>query len=76
MRPTEGHIFLQSAYHQKHQNNLLTLISKTNLEITIQKSEINNDENTIKIQQAITKAKLGQHGLLTNARVGSGAVEE
>jgi hypothetical protein len=43
---------------------------------SIQISEINNVSNVIIIQKANTKSSLGQQGLPTNAKVGSGAMEE
>jgi hypothetical protein len=42
----------------------------------IQNSEVNNVQNAIIIQKAITKSSGGQHGPPTNAKVGSGVAKE
>jgi hypothetical protein len=44
--------------------------------LEIQNGEVNNVQNVIVIQKAITKLSVGQHGRPTNANVGSGAAEE
>jgi hypothetical protein len=41
-----------------------------------QNSEVNNVSNVIIIQRANTKSSVGQQGPPTNAKVGSGAIEE
>jgi hypothetical protein len=42
----------------------------------IQNNEVNNVQNVIKFQKAITKLIIRQHRPSTNAMVGSGAAEE
>jgi hypothetical protein len=52
-----------------------TVINKFSI-FDIQNSEVNNVSNVNIIQKANTKSNVGQHGLPTNAKVGSGAMEE
>jgi hypothetical protein len=42
----------------------------------IQNSKVNNVQNVIIIQKAITKSSVGQHGPPINAKVGSDAAKE
>jgi hypothetical protein len=44
--------------------------------VIVRYSEINNVSNVIIIQKANTKSSVGQHGPPTNAKVGSGVMEE
>jgi hypothetical protein len=44
--------------------------------IKVQNSAVNNMSNATTIQKANTKSSVGQHGPPTNAKVGSGAMEE
>jgi hypothetical protein len=42
----------------------------------IQNSKVNDVSKVIVMQRANTKSSVGQHGSPTNAKVGSGAMEE
>jgi hypothetical protein len=52
---------------------IIALILRGKCFIEVQNTEVNNVYNVIIIQKANTKSSVGQHGPLTNAKVGSGA---
>jgi hypothetical protein len=52
------------------------LLQTLSAKAKVQNSEVNNVQNVITIQKAITNSSVGQHGPPTNAKVGQGAVEE
>jgi hypothetical protein len=75
-----------SIWYQVHKNPTIhlldikygnyTLDTLNSNVILFQNRKVNNVSNVITIQKANTKSSAGQHGPMTNAKVGSAAMEE
>jgi hypothetical protein len=70
-----GHI-LRSEGMQPDPDKVKAVMKIPRSSNVIQNSKVNNVENAIIIQKAITKSSVGQHGPPTNAKVGSGVAVE